>query len=152
MQLHEIRSRILLAEKNLEEINPSIKCYIVVSFHEIQFIPGNLSPGNLKLVDLMSHPGIFLPGQNLRKMVQIADKINQLKDEKPAKSENSKLIHDLFADFAPIIETLGFHDPQFELRFYSLDMEKIQELKAHPIVQRIGKTDMSAASVNVVIG
>jgi hypothetical protein len=50
------------------------------------------------------------------------------------------------------IETTEFHEPQIELRFYELDMEKIQQLKAHPLVQAVGKTDMSPASITVVVG
>jgi len=152
MLLHEIRDKILLAKKTLIEINPSIGCYIVASINSCQFMPGDLTLGNLKLVDLMKHPDIFLPGQNLGKMEQLSGKINKIKNEKKDNPENRILLQDLFADFASTIETLGFYTPQFELRFYTLDMDKIQELKAHQIIQGIGKTDMSPASINVVIG
>lgn len=152
MLLHEIRNRILLAQKNLEEINPTIKCYLVVSINCSQFMPGDLMSGNLNLVDLMKRLGIFLPGQDLEKLVKFADQINQIKNAKTCKPENGKLILDLFAQFSSLIEKVKFHEAQVELRFYTLDMEKIQELKAHPIVQKTGKTDMSTSSINVVIG
>ncbi len=152
MLLREIRKRALLAQKNLEEINPVIKCYMMVSINGYQFMPGDLTAGNSKLVDLVEHPKIFLPGQDLEKLMQVADKIKHLKNAKPDKPENGRLMHDLFANFETGIETCEFYDPHCELRFYSLDMEKIQELKEHPIVRRIGKTDMSAASVRVVVG
>jgi hypothetical protein len=152
MLLHEIRNRILLAEKNLEEINPSIKCYIVVSFNQFQFMPGDLTPANSKLLDLLKFPKIFLPGQKIEKLTRLADRIKQLKDAKSDRPEDKEILRDHQADFESGIETLEFHEPQCELRFYSLDMEKIQELKAHPIVKRIGKTDRSAASINVVLG
>jgi hypothetical protein len=151
MLLHEIRNRILQAEKNLEEINPSIKCYIVVSFNEIQFMPGDLSPGNSKLVDLLKFSTMFLPDQDLDKLLHLTDRMKQLKDAKSDRPEENKILRDLWKDFESGIEKLQFCEPQCELRFFSLDMAKIQELKAHPIVQRIGKTDMSAASINIVI-
>ena len=78
--------------------------------------------------------------------------LSRLKNAKPDKPENGRLMRDLMADFVARIETYEFHEPQCELRFNSLDMEKIQELKEHPIVKEIGKTDRSAASINVVIG
>jgi len=152
MLLHEIRNKILLAEKNLEEINPRINCYIVVSFNQFQFMPGDLTPGNSKLVDLLKFPKIFLHGQNLDKLFHLTDRIKRLNDAKSDKLKDKKILHDLWVDFESAIETLQFCEPQCELRFYSLDMEKIQELKTHPIVTGIGKTDMSAASVNVVVG
>ena len=152
MLLCEIRKRVILAQKNLEEINPAIKCYLVVSINGFQFMSSELTVGNTKLVDLLKHPGIFLPGQDLQRLIQVADKIKQLKNVKPDKQENGRLMRDLMADFVSRIETYEFNEPQCELRFNSLDMEKIQELKEHPIVKEIGKTDMSAASINVVIG
>ena len=115
-------------------------------------MPGDLTPGNLKLVDLLKHPRIFLPDQDLENLVQLSNKILQLKNAKPERPENGELIRDLFTDFAPAIETIELYESQCELRFYSLDMEKIQELKAHPIVKGIGRTDGSEASINVVIG
>jgi hypothetical protein len=152
MLLHEIRNRILLAEKNLDEINPRIKCYIVVSFNQFQFMPGDLTLGNSKLVDLLKSPTIFLPGQRIEKLVQLADWIKQLKDAKSGRPQDIKILRGLWADFESGIDTLQFCEPQCELRFYSLNMEKIQELKAHPIVKGIGKTDMSEASINIVVG
>jgi hypothetical protein len=150
--LREIRERALLAQKNLEEINPVIKCYMMVSINGSQFMPGDLAAGNSKLVDLIKHPKIFMPGQDLEKLIQVTDKIKHLKNAKPEKPENGRLMHDLFVNFETGIETCEFYEPQCELRFYSLDMEKIQELKGHSIVRKIGKTDISEASINVVVG
>jgi hypothetical protein len=55
-------------------------------------------------------------------------------------------------NFETMIEKLDFFDARYELRFESLDMDKIQKLKQYPVVLAIGKTDMSPASINVVIG
>ncbi|HMD69656.1 MAG TPA: hypothetical protein VKF42_12300 [Chitinivibrionales bacterium] len=152
MLLCEIRKRAILAQKNLEEIKPHIKCYMVVSINGLQFIPSELTAGSLKLLDLLKHPKIFLPGQDLKKLMQVTDKIKHLKNAKPDRPENGRLIHDLFANFETGIETCEFYEPQCELRFYSLDMKQIQKLKEHPIVRRIGKTEISAASIRVVVG
>lgn len=152
MQLREIRQRILLAKENLKKINPRIKCYMVVSINGIQFNPGELTASNTKLVDLVKYPEIFLPGQEIERLVQCAERIGKLKDGKHGRPEDEGLMRGLMEDFMAMIEKCEFHEPQCELRFDSLDMEKIQELKAHPIVKEIGKTDMSAASINVVIG
>jgi len=50
------------------------------------------------------------------------------------------------------LEEVEFHGPQYELRFTDLDMSEIQRLTQHPLVQAIGKTDMSLAGIRVVVG
>lgn len=152
MLLHEIRNRILLAQANQKEINPCIECYMAVSINGFQFMPGDLMPANSGLMGLAKYPKSFMPGQDVEKLSDLTDKINQLSNARPDKLENQMLTRRFVADFAKSIETFEFHEPQCELRFNSLDMARIQELKAHPVVQRIGKTDMSPASINVVIG
>jgi hypothetical protein len=152
VKLDEIRNRTLLAVENMKRINPPIKCYLVIAFNCIQFLPSDLTISNRKLVDLLKRPGIFLPGQDIENLRKTADRITRLKDKTPKKPEEDGLMHDLLTTFMISIEKCDFHEPQCELRFYSLDMEKIQGLKTHPIVREIGKTDMSEASINVVIG
>lgn len=73
------------------------------------------------------------------------------KTEKMVEKCNEKL-HSLFNTLKTALEAAEFHEPLMELRFDDLDMEKIQQLKAHPLVQAIGKTDMSPASIRVVVG
>ena len=145
MRLHEVRNRIVLAQANLKEISPCIECYMAVSINGFQFMPGDLMPANSGLMGLVKYPKSFVPGQDVEKLTDLTDKINQLSNTRPDKFENQMLTRRFVADFASAIETFEFHEPQFELRFYALDMARIQELKAHPVVQRIGKTDMSPA-------
>jgi hypothetical protein len=152
MLLHKIRTRILLAQKNLTQINPRINCYVVVSINGSQFMPGDLMPGSSMLMDLFTFPGLFVPKQNVDNLKRLRDRYVQLKVESRTKPANGVLMFELFAEFESAIETVQFGEAQCELRFFSLDLEKIQELKAHPIVKGIGKTNMSRASVNVVVG
>lgn len=49
------------------------------------------------------------------------------------------------------IRTLRFIPPRCELRFPVLDIDAIQRIKRHPIVRRVGLTDMSPAAIRVVI-
>jgi hypothetical protein len=66
--------------------------------------------------------------------------------------KRNKKLQSLFTAFSRDIEATEFHEPDIELRFNDLDMEKIQALKAHPLVQAVGKTDLSPASIRVVVG
>jgi hypothetical protein len=56
------------------------------------------------------------------------------------------------AVFEKTLETLEFNAPTYELRFYKIDIEALKEIKTHPLIQAIGKTNMSMASINIVIG
>ena len=67
MLLCEIRKRAILAQKNLEEIKPGIKCYMVVSINGFQFMPGELTAGNSKACGFGEASQDFLAGPRLTK-------------------------------------------------------------------------------------
>ena len=50
------------------------------------------------------------------------------------------------------LSKMEFKSPQFELRFEEVDMDAIQKIKKHPAIIEIGKTDMSASSIRIVLG
>jgi hypothetical protein len=98
---------------------------------------------------------------NAMRLNQAVEECCQKREEvKPQASRKlKKELHDKKADivkyrtdFETLLEGYEIHNANFELRFERLDMEKIQELKQHPAVLAVGKTDMSGASINVVIG
>lgn len=49
------------------------------------------------------------------------------------------------------LESVDFVEAQCELRFSQCDMEEIQRIKQHPLVQAAGRTDISRVSVRVVL-
>lgn len=159
MKLCEIRNRIEIARKRMEEIKPAIKSYMVVMINHAQFMPIDFTPDSDKLLDLWKYPDVFISGQNIQPLIKDVKEINDLKkrienlSKKDGKTqENEKKSSEMIAKYHAVIEGLEFHEPTVELRFYDLDMEKIQEIKNHPVVQEVGKTDMSGASIRVVIG
>src|SRR5271157_3342977 len=103
MLLHEIRNRIVLAQANLKEIKPCIECYIVVSINGFQFMPGDLMPASSSLMDLVKYPKVFVAGQNVERLVDLTDRINQLSNARPDKLENERMIRRLSTDFVSSI-------------------------------------------------
>lgn len=65
--------------------------------------------------------------------------------------EEKVLLGQLDKDFHAAIEVMEYYEPTIELRFYELEIEKIQEIKKHPIILEVGKTDLSPSSIRVVI-
>lgn len=159
MKLGEIRNRIESARKRMAEIKPEIKSYLVVMINHEQFMPNDFMADSDKLFDLWKYPDIFLMDQNLKSLVKDGEEICDLKkrienlSKKDGKTQEcEKKLSELIAKYHAVIEGLDFHEPTVELRFYDLDMDKIQEIKKHPVVQGVGKTDMSGAGIRVVIG
>lgn len=95
-----------------------------------------------------------------KRFKEIGDEIDKLKknETRGLDTKTSKKIaeKELEADSIRLhlqseLATAELHHPQCELRFYGLDIEAIQRMKEHPIVQDVGKTAMTAASIRVVI-
>ncbi len=141
MKLPEIRENITLAKNRLAGINPEIKCYLVVMINGRQFSVQDFEPGNSACSKLLEFPDVFLPNQNIQAIVSI-DKKNKTQKNHLEQSWN---------ELRTSLEELELFEPIIELRFYNLDMEKIQEIKGHPLIQTLGKTVISPASINVVI-
>lgn len=125
MKLQEIRDGFEQTAKKLQEINPRLKCHIVVVIGHRQFTERELARGSDTLLKLFDDA-----------------ETNKFKLQ-------SKTVR---AAFEKKLETREFNEVAYELRFYDLKMEAIQEIKKHPIVRAIGKTDMTPASINIVIG
>jgi hypothetical protein len=85
---------------------------------------------------------------------ECAQKVEELSKKSSRNKEllqEKKLLDQLRKDFHRAIEGIDFFAPTVELRFYELDMRKIQEIKEHPLIQKAGKTDLSPSSIRVVI-
>lgn len=105
---------------------------------------------NPRLLDVISR--IVRGAEQPRGTEERVEKKHFMRKEFEAKKENlwERLIH-IRNRLAGNIKTLRFILPRCELRFRALDIDAIQRIKRHPIVQRVGLTDMSPASIRVVI-
>jgi hypothetical protein len=146
LKLQEIRDGFLKATKTLEQINPKIECYIVAMVGNQQFIMQDLAKGSDALLELPKNQDLDQSTKFLKVLISQAEEI------KKSGKKTSKELKAKRAAFEKELETLEFNTPTYELRFYKIDIEAIQEIKTHPLVQAIGKTNMSPASINIVIG
>lgn len=146
MKLGEIRNRIEIARKRIEEIKPAIKSYLAVMINHEQFMPNNFMPDSDKLLDLWKYPDVFISGQNIQPFIKEGKEIGELKKrienllKKDGKTqEYEKTSSELIAKYHAVIECLELYEPTVELRFYDLDMEEIQEIKEFPFIKMLGK-------------
>ena len=146
MKLQDIRNGFILASKTLEEINPKIECYIVAMVGNQQFIVQDLAKGSDGLLALPKNSDLDQSSNSIKALVREAEEIKKT-GKKTSKEFKAKR-----ASFEKNLETLEFNTLTYELRFYKIDIEAIQEIKTHPLVQAIGKTNISTASINIVIG
>lgn len=166
MKLIEILKLIKDMEIRINSMNIGVKSYlgIVISFHT--FTASDIYIGNIFLFEDVD---IFEPGQKLVDKspdllieYKVLDRKIRSEEGQASKKKNKRKIkflkemverragiNDQLVEYLSKVE---FKKPQAELRFKEVDMEAIQEIKKHPIVQEIGKTDMSRASIRIVIG
>jgi hypothetical protein len=111
-----------------------------------QFMMQDLVQGSDALLGLPKNSGLDQSSDSIKAMICEGAEI------KKSGKETSKEFKAKRVAFEKALETLEFNAPTYELRFYNLDIEAIQEIKTHPLVQAVGKTNMSAASINIVIG
>ncbi len=160
MKLNEIQEKIGIGKQNLKEINLPIKSYMVVMLGPNQYLAGQITADNPYLLLKESN---FEPGQRLYPLIERAQKYCNLgnvnkklsdsnEKEKLLIEQNEKEMDRIQRELSEKIPELEFVEPQCELRFYDLEIEKIQSIKLHPIVQKIGKTTMSPACTRIVIG
>jgi hypothetical protein len=156
VRINELQAQIEEVKKVYAELRKEVSCYMVVCMAHTDFAPEEISVYNMKLFKnkkiftAISDNNIDVYKQYacLYKKLEDAPKNTDEKDLKKMKSELAELTSSL----SLVLKALDFVPAQFELRFYSLETEKIQQIKQHPLVQKIGKTDMSAASIRIVIG
>ena len=150
------------AIRRLKEINPEIKCKIVVAIDNAQFTLDQMSEQN---IELFGSSGIFI-NPSERAMARYA-RYCELKRARDALKEKIKKKASIRAEktistielkmtaleafLRSKLKTADILPPQFELRFQDLDIDEIQRIKMHPIVQTTGKTEMSPVSIRVVI-
>lgn len=146
MKLQEIRDGFFKAEETLKQINPRVKCYIVAMVGNQQFMMQDLVQGSDALLGLPKNSGLDQSSDSIKTMVCEGAEI------KKSGKETSKELKAKQVAFERSLETLEFNAPTYELRFYNLDIEAIQEIKTHPLVQAVEKTNLSTASINIVIG
>jgi len=162
MLMSAIKSQIKEAQRRLNEINPEIKCDIVAAIDNAQYALDQMSEQN---IELFGSSGIFI-NPSERAMARYArycelktardalkEKIKKkasIKAEKTISTIELKMTA-LEAFLRSALKTADILPPQFELRFQDLDIDEIQRIKMHPIVQTTGKTEMSPASIRIVI-
>ena len=163
MEFAALMRRVNEAQQVMTRIAPGVNASVVAVFGLRQFSVDQIAPYN---AGLFKHCDIFEPGQP---RVAEAEKVyaeyarleNELKKQKKAAptaaslkklAKKERACAAKIARLREILLTAVFKTPQFELRFAELDMNAIQKIKNHPIVQKIGKTDGSRASIRVVIG
>jgi len=112
--------------QKLQEINPRLKCHIVVVIGHRQFTERELARGSDT-----AFKNFFDDAETNKFKLQ------------------SKTVR---AAFEKKLETREFNEVAYELRFYDLKWRQFKKIKKHPIVRAIGKTDMTPASINIVIG
>lgn len=165
MNLVEIMHLMEEVGKKVKSMDLKIPSYPVVVFEAHQFMFSDIHEGNF----FLSNHDIFEPEQPLiiecRKLLGeyeiMMDKIDS-EDKGPFKNQSEKKRKSMFElkyksegirnQLIKNLKQAEFMKPQFELRFKVLDMNAIQEIKKHPIVQEAGKTDMSLVSIRIVIG
>jgi len=146
MKLQEIRDGFLKAAKTLEQINPKIKCYIVAMVGNQQLMMQDLAKGSDAFLQLPKNTDLDQSSSSIKALVHEGEEI-----KKSGKKISKELKSQRMA-FEKKLETLEFNVPTYELRFNDINIEAIQEIKKHPLVQVLGKTNMSLASINIVIG
>jgi DNA-binding NarL/FixJ family response regulator len=145
MRLQDIRDGFLKAAKTLEQINPKIECYIVAMVGNQQFMAQDLAKGSDALLVLPKNSDLDQSSSSIKALVREGEEI------KKSGKKISKELKSQRTAFEKTLETLEFNTLTYELRFYKIDIEAIQEIKTHPLIQAIGKTNMSTASINIVI-
>jgi len=164
MKLSGIQPLMLQAEQKMNSIQSRIKKYLGIVIGYRTFVVSQINPWN---IELFERSDIFEPGQAIlpeTEKLYLSYKIIEeaLNKEKPPdqirnkakKAEALKKRLDMAEIKEKLVTILGqieFKTPQFELRFRELDMDAIQEIKSHAMVQEVGKTSMSRASIRVVI-
>ena len=146
MKLQDIRNGFILASKTLEQINPKIECYIVAMVGNQQLMFQDLVKGSEALLVLPKNSDLDQSSNSIKALVREAEEI------KKSGKKTSKELKAKRAVFEKTLETLEFNAPTYELRFYKIDIDALKEIKTHLLIQSIGKTNMSTASINIVIG
>jgi len=146
LKLQDIRNGFILASKTLEQINPKIECYIVAMVGNQQLMFQDLVKGSEALLVLPKNSDLDQSSNSIKALVREAEEI------KKSGKKTSKELKAKRAVFEKTLETLEFNAPTYELRFYKIDIDALKEIKTHLLIQSIGKTNMSTASINIVIG
>ena len=102
--------------------------------------------GSEALLVLPKNSDLDQSSNSIKALVREAEEI------KKSGKKTSKELKAKRAVFEKTLETLEFNAPTYELRFYKIDIDALKEIKTHLLIQSIGKTNMSTASINIVIG
>ena len=162
MKLSEL---VIIAKRGLENVAqmelkknfPGVKCYMVLCAGAEELDPSSVLSSSDKFV---WDESVFEPNQpDTDKLFEAYDRINNLDSRIALADDNSKEKEKLFKEIGTVREQLKqilpkleFLSFQCELRFNSMEMDEIDRIKKHPVVERIGRTSLSRASIKVVVG